>query len=166
MPTWGTISIRDHDREKSSVTVDLADIGLVGATYASETQNLDEIKDAIALVSLGTIENTVIHKRFPEAGGAPADPNAQRERKWLVRYQDTQAFLDVGNTIGNAGYLDIFTKEIPCAKLVDLLIPNTDRMDIETGDGLTFVTSLEANMRSPYGGTISVLEVLLVGRNN
>lgn len=166
MPTWGTISIIDHDREKSSVTVDLADIGLVGATYATETQNLDEIKDAIALVSLGTIQGSTIHKNFPEAGGVPADANAQRERKWLVRYQDTQQFLDAGNTVGNAGYLQTFTKEIPCAKVEDLLIPNTDRMDIAAGDGATFVASLNANMRSPYGGTVTVLEVLLVGRNN
>lgn len=166
MATRGSITLEDYDHEKSTIHINLADIGLAGATYASETQNLDEVKDAVALVSIGAIRNATIHKEFPESAAVVSDLNAQRERKWLVTYQDNAQFSDSpANLVANMGYLKKFNLEIPAAKVTGLLAAEGDKMILTAGDGLTFKTSLEANIRSPYGGTITVIEVRLVGRN-
>lgn len=166
MATRGAITIQDYDNEKSVVQVNLADIGFVGATYATETQNLDEVKDAIIGVILGEVRATAITKDFPESSAVVAAQQAQRENKWLVRYRDSSQFMDVANTIPNPGYLKIFTFEIPTANLALLSPDAKDHMIITAGAGLTLKNSLEANYRSPYGGLISVLEIVHVGRNN
>lgn len=166
--TRGFIQIEDYDNEKSGVSVHLANIGIAGATYASETQNLDEIKDAILDVILGEVRETTITDVFTESSAVVTDQNAQRELKWAVMYRDTSQFLDVANSVPNQAFNRIFKLEIPTANPALLDPTAKDRMDITTAatPGLALKNSLEANMRSPYGGTITVLEVILVGRNN
>lgn len=166
--TRGFIAIEDYDNEKSGVSVHLATIGFVGATYASETQNLDEIKDAIIGVILGEVRETSITDVFNESSAAVTDPVAQRELKWAVIYKDTSAFLDVANAVPNPAFNRLFKTEIPTANPALLDPTAKDKMDITTNPsaGLTLATTLNANMRSPYGGVIAVQEVLLVGRNN
>lgn len=174
MPTQGFLSMSDYDAETSSVGFWVQDLG--AANYASVTQDIDEVKDAIAAVSLGVVNDSGLRKVFPESFAQASDANAQRERRWFVRMRDTTQFLDAGNTIANPGYGNIFTMTIPAANLTTAdgaaLIPNTDVADI-TGNAemAALVTALEANVRSPWNHTatapsVDVLEILLVGRNN
>jgi hypothetical protein len=177
MPTQGFLSIQDYDAEPSSVGFWVQDLG--AANYASVTQDIDEVKDAIAAVSLGVINDSGLRKVFPESFAAATDPNAQRERRWLVRMRDTTQFLDVGNTVANPGYGKIFTLTIPAAKVFTgagsdepALVANTDVADIVGNTAMAaLVTAIEANVRSPWNHTatapaVDVLEILLVGRNN
>lgn len=174
MPTQGFLSMSDYDAETSSVGFWVQDLG--AANYASVTQDIDEVKDAIAAVSLGVVNDSGLRKVFPESFAQASDANAQRERRWFVRMRDTTQFLDAGNTIANPGYGNIFTMTIPAANLTTAdgaaLIPNTDVADI-TGNAemAALVVALEANVRSPWNHTatapsVDVLEILLVGRNN
>jgi hypothetical protein len=174
MPTQGFLSMADYDDESSSVGFWVQDLG--AANYASVTQDIDEVKDAIAAVSLGVINDSGLRKVFPESFGQATDPNAQRERRWFVRMRDTTQFLDAGNTIANPGYGNVFTMTIPAANLSTAdgatLVPNTDVADI-TGNAemAALVAALEANVRSPWNHTataptVDVMEILLVGRNS
>jgi hypothetical protein len=165
MATRGYVAMEDYDKEACGTHVNLADIGFVGATYATESQNLDEIKDALILVSGARVISAQLTKEFPESPAVVTDKNFQRETKWLVRYFDNQQFLDAANTIPNPGYLKKFNFEVPCAKLA-LLRDGSDEMNISTGDGATFKTSIEGNYRSPTGGTITIIEVVHVGRDS
>lgn len=173
MPTRGTVSVADHENEKATTLFWVQDVG--AANYASVTQDIDEIKDAIDTICIGTILEAGFSKSFPENTGFPSgNPQAQRETKWLVTYQDNMQFLDEANTIANPGYLKIFTSEIPCADL-SLLAAGSDELSITAGVGLAFKASWEANVRTPYnhsnGKTTppatfnSVLSVKHVGRN-
>lgn len=174
MPTQGFLSMSDYDAETSSVGFWVQDLG--AANYASVTQDIDEVKDAIAAVSLGVVNDSGLRKVFPESFAQASDANAQRERRWFVRMRDTTQFLDVANTIANPGYGNIFTMTIPAANLTTAdgaaLVPNSDVADI-TGNAemAALVVALEANVRSPWNHTaaapsVDVLEILLVGRNN
>lgn len=177
MPTQGFLSMQDYDAESSAVGFWVQDLG--AANYASVTQDIDEVKDAIQAVSLGVINDSGLRKVFPESFAAATDPNAQRERKWFVRMRDTTQFLDAGNTIANPGYGNIFTMTIPSAKLLTgagnddpALVAGSDVADLVGNDEMAaLVVALEANVRSPWNHTatapsIDVLEILLVGRNN
>lgn len=155
MPTRAAINVRDHENESSSVIVWVQDIG--AGNYASVTQDIDEIKDAILTISLGTVKDAAFTKSFPEASGFPStDPEAQREAKYVVTYQDTVQFLDVANTIANPGYLKVFTTEIPCADL-SLLPDGKSELDLQDGGVVqAFVAAWEANVRTPYNNSAAV----------
>lgn len=165
--TRGNITIKDYDGEKTTTQVRLANIGIAGATYASETQNLDEIKDAIIGVIIGAVIESSITDVFTEPAGAALVKAAQRELKWNVVYRDTSQFSDALNTVPNYGYNQLFNMEIGTANTALLSsVPGAkDLMDISAGAGLTLKTTLESNARSPYGGVIAIEKVVLVGRN-
>jgi len=164
----------DYDAEASSVQFWVQDLG--AANYGSVTQDIDEVKDAIMDVSLGVVNDSGLRKVFPESFAIASDPDAQRERRWLVRMRDTDQFLDVANTIANPGYGKVFTLTIPAAATETAdgpaLLPNSDVADIVgNAEMAALVAAIEANVRSPWNHTgaapsIEVLEVLLVGRNN
>lgn len=171
MPTQGFVTIEDRDREISTTSFWLQDVG--AGNYGSVTQDLDEIKDAIITVTRGVVRQTGFTKTFLESFAVVTDAEAQRENKWLVSYRDTTQFLDVANTIANPGYGKIFNVEVATAKLTGLLLDDRGVMDINDGGvGEAFKDVLQANLRSPYNNsaastpTIEVLEVAHVGRNN
>lgn len=168
MPTRSSFQVADYDNEVSHTHLWVQDMS--AANFDSVAQDVDELKDAILLVSLGEVRDAAIRKVYPESGALVTDPDAQRERKWVVLYRDMTQFLDAGATIANPGYLKLFTAEIACAD-ASLLATNSDLMDVSAGtDGETFVNSFEANARSPYNHTatspvIEVIEIRMVGRN-
>lgn len=166
MPTRAVFTIEDYSNERTSTKTWVQDIG--AGNYAAVTQDIDEIKDSIATVILGEVRSAGFSKSFPESAADVTDPVAQRELKWLVVMRDTTQFLDVGNTIANPGYGKAYTFEVGTANPA-LLVPNTDLMDVSQAPGDAFVTSMEANTRSPYNHTGNaptqvVEDVVLVGR--
>jgi hypothetical protein len=171
MPTQGFVTIEDMDHEVSTTSFWLQDVG--AGNFASVTQDLDEIKDAIITVIRGVVRQTGFTKTYLESFAVVTDEEAQRENKWLVTYRDTTQFLDVANTIANTGYGKVFNIEVATAKLTGLLLDDRGVMDINDGGvGEAFKDVLQANIRSPYNHTaagtptIQVIEVAHVGRNN
>lgn len=168
MPTRASFSFEDFDRERSVTLIWVQDVSAVN--YGSVTQDIDELKDALATITIGAIRSANMMKEFPESGAPVTNPQAQREAKWLITYRDTTQFLDALNTIPNPGYLKLFAIEVPCADLT-LLTGNEDTLRLNAGVGATFKANFEANARSPYNHsasnpTIELVSVRHVGRSS
>lgn len=169
MPTRGSINIEDYSKESTSSLFWIQDVG--AGNYGTVTQDLDEIKDAVATVILGEIRDVNMLKGFPESAAAVTDKVAQREFKWRYTYRDIEQFLDVPGTIANPGWGKTFDGEIGTAD-PELVANNTDYMDLTAGVGLAFKGVFDANVRSPYnhtsartGNKVELLEMKLVGKN-
>lgn len=164
MPGFGSITLRDYDKE---LTVTQFLTGNITALSLPDTlTQWGALRAAIEGVTLGVVANEAL-KVFDTklSNDVPVSPQAQRENKWLVLYEDNLPFFDDPvNAIPNAGYRKVFTNEIGTADLT-LLVANTNKMNIATGAGATLVAAMETLLRSPYGGTINVLEVRHVGRS-
>ncbi|MDX9825607.1 MAG: hypothetical protein RBU26_11775 [Sphaerochaeta sp.] len=104
--------------------------------------------------------------RFMEVRGAsatraskvrPEDEDAQREKKWLVLYEDTVTFRQ-------------YSVEIP-GRAPGLLLADPDggffdKADLSHEDVAAFVTAFEAYVVSPVAANpVSVLEIRAVDRN-
>lgn len=168
MPTQAFVSIEDFDGEPTTVTFWVQDIG--AGNYASVTQDIDEVKDAIIAAVRGEVRKTGFTKTFLESFADVTDEEAQRETKWLVTFRDTTQFLDAGNTIANAGFGKIFTLEIGTALLTGNLVSGTNLADLSVTEMDALRDAIQANVRSPYNHTanapsILVLSIEHVGRN-
>lgn len=94
--------------------------------------------------------------------------SSQRGNKWAVTYRDSQAsFVQGSETIPNVGYNKIFAVEIPTASFVlrennSDIVYNLSGIEV-TGFG-SFVLAFNGFARSPYGGTVQILEIRAVTR--
>lgn len=165
MAGFGSFSMLDYNGEQSSFAVTTGDI--TATSLPGTLTQWGTLRTAIEGITLGTVsqeELAVFRTRLSNT--KPADKNAQRERKWLIVYEDNTADWGVG--IPNAGYKKVFTVEIPTADAALL----TGRSDtIEADDPAIpaavtdFITAFQALCKSPYGGTARVIKLVLVGRN-
>jgi len=145
-----TMSYIDHSEEVS--TCQFPGVELTAANFDATIALMTALKTAVEAVVLG-----VLWKRIDQAIDTlttktpPASTDAQRERKWIIIYEDTVTFKH-------------YNCELPCADL-SLLIANTDRMDISAGAGAALVTAFENYVKSPDGNAVEVQSVRHVGRN-
>ena len=159
-----TVGFLDYSNEPST-----SGIHVGAVTAVSLPGLLSDIADYIAAVdaiTLGTIrDDTLIAYSTNRSSVPPTDVNAQRERKWLVRYVDTLPFFDDPvNAIPNAGFGLGFTFTIPTADIANAnLLPNTDLADLTDVQIAAFVAAFEVLARSPYGGTVEVISMEAVG---
>lgn len=165
MVGFGSFTLIDHNREKSTTSFYTGNI--TGASLPATLTQFGALRNAIDGITLGSVTNESL-KVFDTklANSPPADENAQRERKWLVVYEDDTAFFDAPlNAIPNSGYRKAFTFEIATAELTGRLLPNSDEADLTDAGMAAFVTAFEAIGRSPYGGVVNVVQIRAVGRN-
>lgn len=158
-----TIKLLDHNSEASSVSV-ITD-NLTAANFAAKLAQFQTLRSTVQAISMGTFSSGQL-VAFTQRGSAtpPSNVQAQREKKWLVTYEDNQQYLDAPtNTVVNNGFGKVFNIEVPCADLT-LLQPNSDLADLTQAPMVAFIAALEAFALSPYGGTISVLQIRYVGR--
>lgn len=165
MPASGYFSLTDRSGERSAVSFLTGPV--TALTIAGLLTQFGALRDAIEDITLGVVaEEAQYAFRTKLSNDLPASDYAQRELKWLVTYEDNQQFLDLVNAIENPGWRKIFNMEIPTAD--PALLPDgigTDEVNITTSPMSDFVTAFEAIARSPYGGTVNVLKIQLVGRN-
>jgi hypothetical protein len=142
----------DYSKEKSTVDFRIRD--MTAATIAAVLTEAAALGSAIDALSSGTrVKSQLIQDSSSFEATPPVDPNAQRERKWLVRYQDTV----------NLKYGQI---EIPVAEVTaDLLLPNSDEANLADTVWVEFASSFQTLARSVDGNSIEVREAFLVGRN-
>lgn len=166
MPGYGNFTILDHNEEKSTTSFYTGNVTAV--SLPGLLTQFGALRTAIEGITLGTISQEELSVfRTKLSNTIPSDENAQRERKWLVVYEDSQAFFDPGvDSIPNAGYRKVFNFEIGTALLTGQLLPNSDEADLTTTEMAAFVTAFEAIARSPYGGTVNVLKLVAVGRSS
>lgn len=175
MSTKGFVTTSDYSGETSTVSFWVQDVG--ASNYASVTQDIDEVKDAIIAFSLAQVKQAGMTKNFPEASSPPTDPNAQRERKALVIYEDTTAYIDdPTNTVANPGFGKLFQLEIPAPRVLEddgttsCLVAGTDLYDLSSPAVSALIAGLEPNIRSPYNHTstaptVAIRKIVHVGRN-
>jgi hypothetical protein len=168
----GFIQIEDYSGQRSSVNPNLQDMDAAGTVFGSISQDLDEIKDGIALLIRGIIRYSKLSLEYPESADPVIDVEANREGKWELTYRDNTPYLGAASTVANPGYNHLFKLEIPCADR-SLLGPNTEFLDLEDPAVEPSVTALEPNIRSPYNRATAqavtpsniIVQIKYVGRN-
>jgi len=161
-----TFAIEDYDypvnKKRSSSSVNIGP--LTAANFTAKRAAVNTLEAAIQGLILGELRKTTISENFAISSNPVSDPNAQRGVKWLVTYRDDTQFLDVGNTINNVGFGNLYDLEIPCAD-PNLLANNDDTLDLAGTEAAAFVTAFEAIQNSPTGGnTCTVVSIRLVQR--
>lgn len=150
MAGQATFSFVDYSDETSRVSMHVP--AYTAVNFAAQQTLVDALKASVNAVSL---LNEIIDRRQVDvtitAKVLPGSPDAQREKKWLVRATDDVTGKPV-------------QFEIPGADL-SLLVANTDKMDISAGAGATLVTDIEAVVTSDVGNAITVTDIVFVGRN-
>jgi hypothetical protein len=149
MPVKASMSGLDYSKE--GTTLGFWMIDLTAANFDAQVANFTTLRSAIQGVTLidflGAEYPGVQDNRENQPAGTPA---AQREIKWRVKLLDivTQKFSSF--EIGGAD--------------MSLLQTNSDLMDLTQGAGQTLANTIEAQIVSEVGNTVSVQEVRLVGR--
>lgn len=146
------LTFADYDNEKSIVrfpTVDLTAGNIVAQLAAMDS--LRAATEGIALGALQSIRRVV--SISPQPGGPASSQQAQRERKWLVRYHDSVSGVKA-------------RVEIPCADAthLDTQARGFANMD-DAGDVAAFVTAFEAVVLGPTGNAAVIDSIELVGRS-
>jgi hypothetical protein len=145
------LSIMDYSFEDSPVT--LPGINFTAGNIVAQMALIDDFRDAVIGVTLGTLVKDSRQAAVVEnARTQPASPFAQRENKWLVRYNDTV------NPAGNGNF------EIPTPDLA-LLTTGGEFMDLTDAAAIALVDAIEAYGRSRLGNVIAVQNIEYVGRN-
>jgi len=145
-----SLAFRDYDKEVSRVRMSV--IQLASGNFTAWTAALDALQTGIAGISIGVAASEV---RTASAANLdqsiPTDPFAQRETKWIVRYEDTVTH-------------EIYRNEIPCADLA-LLSGNSEFITaFPVGALQTFKDAWEAGVLSPDGNAVTVVSLQAVGK--
>jgi len=162
-----SITLRDFDKEPGNFgfgVPDVTPVTLVGLTVA-----MDLIRTALLDITIGVISNQgiVLNDQYESSQTGSLIPEANRESKWLVTYQDNQEFLAIG--VPNPGYRKVFNFEVPTAKL-SLRQNNSSVVWVKGGatnvpEFDSFVLAVNSILRSPYGGIGDILQIEDVSRN-
>lgn len=145
MPDFAVSTI-DRQSKRTTMTMGVLD--------AATNPELQAVVDAVDGVILGAAASgTKVTREEIDAGSAvpPTDKAAQRENKWLLRFQDSV----------NG---EIFTHEIGTADSDQLPTSTDDYLDLTVGVGLALKTAVDAVYESPYGNAGSLLSVQQVNR--
>jgi len=144
----------DYSNEKTTSTVYVGPI--TAGTIAGFLTAFGTLRTAIEAITLGVVskeswvgDDTVL------SNTPPTDAEAQREKKWLVRY--------TGDTTDKIYTLEIGTAELGGSHLQ----PMSDMADLTETDMAAFVTAFEAIARTPDDDTetVTVQSIQFVGRN-
>lgn len=163
----GSFTLMDYSREKASVGFNTA--AITAASIAGALTQFGALRTAIEGITAGVVAAEALYvNRSKLSNVPPVSPEAQREKKWLVTYEDSTEFFDAPvNAIPNAGYKGVFNIEIPTADLTNVpMIANTDDANMGSPAMSAFITAFQNLARSPYGGEVTVTRVQFVGRNS
>lgn len=154
MATKVVFSVRDFSDEYSSVMFPTTALAADGSNWAAVLADIDALQLALAAIINGHIaKRTIIVEDDKVNDTRPASPYAQRENKWIVKYQD-----DVTQKK--------YTLQLPTAELVIMSDGGDDMLDIVgITVAATFVTWLEDHMLSPDGNAITVNSMGFGARN-
>lgn len=161
-----SLTIGDYDSEVSTMSVHTGAVTAV--SLPGLLSDLNDLRVATLGLILGNVWSDQLRAfKTPGAnsGIPPTDQNAQVERKWLVTYRDAQPYFDPPvNAIPNAGFGKIFNVEIATAN-AELLEDHSEFLSLDpAAPGGEWAAAFEAVGRSPYGGTVEVISIEMVGR--
>lgn len=167
MPGRLGFTLIDYSREKASFSIATGEVTAV--SLPGLLTEVGALRTAVDGITLGNISDESLSVFNTNLSNTPAASRwAQVENSWLVTYEDSLAFFDDPvNAIPNEGYGRLFTVTIPTAD-VDVatrLQVNSDHANLAEAGMAAFVTQFETTARSPYGGTVNVVDIMYVGRN-
>jgi hypothetical protein len=143
------LSYVDHSEEPCTSSFTGAD--LTAANFDAQIALQDALKTALfGIVLHQPYKDTRVAYQTLASKDPPADSDAQRERKWVISYEDTVTF-------------ERYTVEVPMADLT-LLDGNTDQADLDNATVAAFVTAFEAYQLSPNGNAVEIKKITHVGR--
>jgi hypothetical protein len=148
-----TTSWIDYSLEPSNSKVTITQI--TAANIVATLALVDTLIAAMQAITLGQLAKSKVTARDQEEDTVtPTEANAQRERKWLVRYHDT---------VTNKKYrLEIPTADIGSGNLNT----NSDEANLADTQVAAFVTAFEAVAKDPDTGlnTVEVDKIEHVGK--
>lgn len=150
MTSLVTLSGKDYGNEGTRHSFYFPTV--TSANYDAQSAAIDSVQAAINSVVTGNFSGLRWLARNELVGAKASDPDAQRERKWLVSYTDDT------DPIGNGSF------EIGMADSAELA-SDSENMNVASGNGLALVTALEANLVSRLGNAITISSIKLVGRS-
>ncbi len=161
-----TFSFLDYDRESASTNI--ATGAVTAVSLPGLLTQIGTLRSAIEGITVGTVSGESLYVfRTRLSNTAPSDPHAQRERVWVVHFEDNQQFFDPPtNAIPNEGFGKNFVITIPTADFSGArLLTNSQDADLAETSMAAFVSAFEAIARSPYGGTVNVTRIQAGGRS-
>lgn len=150
---FGSFTFLDASTEKSSMTFNYGEITV--GTIAGFLTQYGAFRTAVAAVSIGAlVGDQWVGDKTKYSNVPPTDMDAQRERKFLVIYEDDTT-------------LALYRMEIPCADyaLTDVFDGQTENVDLAQTEIAAMVTAFEALCKSPEGNAVTVVSIRGVGRN-
>jgi len=147
-----TMTVTDFSDENSSFGFESSE--LTAGNIVAQTAAAGTLEAATEALTIGNIAKNQVSQILLDDPGVPSDPYAQRELKWLVRYENT--------TSGKK-----YSLEIPAPDLTDNLVAGTDVADLTSTDWAAWVTAFEAYAKPEdnLANAVHVLGATLVGRN-
>jgi len=144
----------DWDREKTSTSVQLADID--SANFDTQIGLIVALESAINGVCIGAKYRREVVLESPGLTAVPAESAARREEKWLVTYHDNGAVQRKLNI--ELGCADVLTDS--------LRVGNTEEADLTDPLWVAFVAAFEAAVLAPWSGNnVTVEKITLVSRD-
>jgi len=150
---YGSFTLLDASNEKSTMSFHVGEITAV--TIAGFLTQFGALRTAVEAISIGAlVTDSWTGDRTKYSAAIPSDKDSQRERKFLVIYEDDSTLAP-------------YRVEIPCADyaLSGLFAGSTDEVDLTQTEIAAFVTAFEALCKSPEGNAVTVLQIRGVGRN-
>jgi hypothetical protein len=148
-------TFKDSSKETSTVSFTLADLLPDGTNWAAIVADADAIQDALLGVCDGTlVERGIVGERTRVSNIVPTD-GSERERKWLVTYEDNTTKAVYTSTLPNRKI-----DSMPIADgtdFVDLGGTDTERDDL--------IAAFNTNVVSPDGDNGTIISIKRVGRN-
>ena len=151
MGTYG-LTIEDYSKENSTTKYNIGPVNAANL-IAVEASAL-AFRTAASAISIGSFKSERLMAYDNMLAATPASSvQAQREKKWLITYEDTTSHV-------------VYRSELPCADLT-LLATNSDEINYAeiTGVVTVFISAFEEFVKSPTGGSTNVLTIKFVGRN-
>jgi len=150
--TVSTFQITDYSNEKSSFACN--SVALTAGNIVAQSADAAALAGAVEALSIGELTKQTLNQIVFDTPAIPSSPYAQRELKWLVRYQ--------GDSSGK-----MYSMEIAAPDITDNVVPNSDVADLTSTDWAAFVSAFEAFARAPddLAETVSVVGAAVVGRN-
>lgn len=148
-------TFKDSSKETSTVSFRLADLLADGTNWAAIVADADAIQAALLGVCDGTlVERGIVAERTRLSNAVPTD-GSERERKWLVTYEDA-------TTKG------VFVATLPNREIDSMPIANgTDFVDLSGTDAErdALIAAFNTNVVTPDGDNGTIISIERVGRN-
>lgn len=158
----GRLGFRMQDESREFASFSLATGNVTAASLPGLLTQVGALRAAIEGITLGTVSDEWLSVFDTNLSNVPpSDVNAQRERAWLVTYEDNLPFFDDPlNAIPNEGFGRLFTLSIPTADISGgRKVANSDMAVLAETSMAAFITAFEETARSPYGGTVNVISI-------